>query len=85
MIFSFRNLIQKELEELQERDQLLEEEDENNCFLSSQEEQFYSSKKEKSTKQTNETDKWFKFNDTGVEEIYLNEKTLIGLTLILLK
>ena len=58
---------------------LLEEEDENSsCFLSSQEEQSNSARKEKLNTFNEKTDKWFKFNDTGVEEICLNENTLIG-------
>lgn len=67
--------LQQELEELEERDRLIEEEE--NGLLSSDCEPVEAKKQDKIYYDfTN--DKWYKFNDTSVEEINLNEATLIG-------
>ena len=65
------------MEELEERDRLLEEDENSNSFS----EDYMTStmsRKEKLNKYDEKKDKWYKFNDTGVEEIQLNENTLIG-------
>jgi hypothetical protein len=33
----------------------------------------------KKNNENNPNEKWYKFNDTSVEEIYLNETTLMGI------
>ncbi len=73
--FSFS--LQQELEELEERDRLLEE-DENSSSFSEEYVTSTMNRKEKLNKYDEKKDKWYKFNDTGVEEIQLNENTLIG-------
>ncbi len=60
---------EQELSELEELNFLVEEE---------QQQQSQGGSLNKPTQEVDKNEKWYKFNDTSIEEINLNENTLIG-------